>query len=251
MSGWPWPAPRPWRWAKQGALVGVSDAYCTFVWDWLLPASQRGSDLTYIRRTIPEFYELGAKSIGGWTSDSWGTVGLGNYVGITESPGEIFGKIMSIPDSLVISYFEFLTTISPSELESKTRALDSGKVNPRDLKSELAETIVGMYQGTQSAVQAREEFDRVFKDRGVPNEVPSFRLEAPEGKLWIVNLLKQAKLTSSGSEGRRLVRQGAVEVDGTRVTDESAEIALEPGREILVKVGKRRFARISALSAGS
>jgi len=67
-------------WAKQGALVGVSDAYCTFVWDWLLPASQRGSDLTYIRRTIPEFHELGAKSIGGWTSDSWGTVGLGNYV---------------------------------------------------------------------------------------------------------------------------------------------------------------------------
>ena len=110
---------------------------------------------------------------------------------------------------------------------------------------------MGMYQGTQAAAQAREEFDRVFRDRGVPDDVPSFQLEAPGGKLWIVNLLKQTQLTSSGSEGRRLVRQGAVEVDGTRVTDESAEIVLEPDREILVKVGKRGFARVSALSGGA
>jgi tyrosyl-tRNA synthetase len=171
---------------------------------------------------------------------------LGNYVGITESPSEIFGKIMSIPDTLVLSYFEYLTTISPAELESKTRALESGEVHPRDLKGELAETIVRIYQGEESAARAREEFDRVFRDRGVPDEVPSYELEAPEGKLWIINLLKQTELSSSGSEARRLVRQGAVEVEGTRVTDENAEVALEPTREILVKVGKRRFARVRA-----
>ncbi|KPJ61102.1 MAG: tyrosyl-tRNA synthetase [Latescibacteria bacterium DG_63] len=175
---------------------------------------------------------------------------LGNYVGITESPSEIFGKIMSIPDSLVMSYFEFLTPISPAELERKARALESGEAHPRELKGELAETIVRIYQGAEPAARAREEFDRVFKDRGVPDEVSRFELEAPGGKLWIVNLLKETGLSSSGSEARRLVRQGAVEVDGVRITDEDAEVGLEPSREILVKVGKRRFARVRVRSEG-
>ncbi|UCF77920.1 MAG: tyrosine--tRNA ligase [Candidatus Eiseniibacteriota bacterium] len=176
---------------------------------------------------------------------------LGNYVGVAESAGEIFGKIMSIPDSLVISYFELLTPISPAELKQKSRALQSARVNPRDLKSELAETIAGIYQGAEAASRAREEFDRIFRDRGLPDEIPSFRLKVEGGKLWIVNLLKETGLCTSGSESRRLVRQGAVEVDGARITDENAEVGLEPGREVLVKVGKRRFARVSAVPEGS
>jgi tyrosyl-tRNA synthetase len=175
---------------------------------------------------------------------------LGNYVGVSEKPAEIFGKIMSIPDTLVIRYFELLTPVSPSEIEEKSRALASGSVNPRDLKSELAETIVSIYHGKALAVGAREEFDRVFRDKGVPDDVPSFEIKAPGGKLWIVNLLRETKLVASGGEGRRLVRQGAVEIDGVPITDEEAEIGLGEGKEILIRVGKRRFARVRLVSQG-
>jgi tyrosyl-tRNA synthetase len=175
---------------------------------------------------------------------------LGNYVGVSEKPAEIFGKIMSIPDPLVIRYFELLTPVPPSEIEEKSRAIISGAIHPRDLKSELAETIVSIYHGKALAATAREEFDRVFRDKGVPDDVPSFEIAAPGGKLWIVNLLREARLVGSGSEGRRLVRQGAVEIDGVPVTDEEVEIGLEEGKEILIRVGKRRFARVRAVSQG-
>jgi tyrosyl-tRNA synthetase len=175
---------------------------------------------------------------------------LGNYVGVSEKPAEIFGKIMSIPDTLVIRYFELLTPVSPSEIEEKSRAITSGAIHPRDLKSELAETIVSIYHGKTLAATAREEFDRVFRDKGVPDDVPSFEIAVLGGKLWIVSLLREAKLVSSGSEGRRLVRQGAVEIDGVPVTDEEVEIGFEEGKEILIRVGKRRFARVRAVSQG-
>jgi tyrosyl-tRNA synthetase len=175
---------------------------------------------------------------------------LGNYVGISEKPAEMFGKIMSIPDTLVTRYFELLTALSPSEIQKRSQAMAAGSINPRDLKSELAETIVGIYHGRTLAATARKEFDRVFRDKGVPDDVPSFEIAAPGGKLWIVNLLREAKLVGSGSEGRRLVRQGAVEVDGVPVTDEEAEIGLREGLPIVVKVGKRRFARVRAASSG-
>jgi len=169
---------------------------------------------------------------------------LGNYVGVAEKPGEMFGKLMSIPDRLILRYFELLTPIDPDELDGKAKALASGSVNPRDLKSELAETIVGIYHGKALAANAREEFDRIFRDKGLPDEVPSFEVKASQGKLWIVDLLRNAKLVSSGSDGRRLVRQGAVEIDGVPVTSEEAVIELHPNREMLVRVGKRRFARV-------
>ena len=176
---------------------------------------------------------------------------LGNYVGVSEKPSEMFGKIMSIPDTLVIRYFELLTPVVPSEIEKKSRAIASGSVNPRDLKSELAETIVSIYHGRALAASARDEFDRVFRDKGIPDEVPSVEVTAPGGRLWIVNLLREAKLVSSGSEGRRLIQQGAVEIDGVPITDEEAEITLEGGEEILVRVGKRRFARVRVTSSGT
>jgi tyrosyl-tRNA synthetase len=175
---------------------------------------------------------------------------LGNYVGVSEKPGEMFGKLMSIPDTLVIRYFELLTPVSPSEIEKRSQALSSGSINPRDLKSELAETIVSIYHGKALAASAREEFDRVFRDKGIPDDVRSIEVTAPGGKLWIVNLLREAKLVSSGSDGRRLVQQGAVEIDGVPVTDEEAEITLEANREVLVRVGKRRFAKVRAASKG-
>jgi len=175
---------------------------------------------------------------------------LGNYVGVSEKPSEIFGKIMSIPDSLVIRYFELLTPVSPLEIEEKSRAIASRSVNPRDLKSELAETIVNIYHGKALAAAAREEFDRVFRDKGVPDDVPSFEIKAPGGKLWIVNLLRETKLVASGGEGRRLVQQGAVEIDGVPITDEEVEIGLGEGKEILIRVGKRRFARVRLVSQG-
>ncbi|MFH0777373.1 MAG: tyrosine--tRNA ligase, partial [Candidatus Eisenbacteria bacterium] len=150
----------------------------------------------------------------------------GNYVGVTDPPVEMFGKLMSIPDSLVLSYYELLTDISPPELEKKSLALKSPNVNPRDVKSDLAERIVTTYHGPEPARRAREEFDKVFRDGGVPDDAPVVEIGSPQGKLWIITLLKETGLAPTSSEGRRLVRQGAVEIDGARVADEEAEIPL-------------------------
>jgi len=171
---------------------------------------------------------------------------LGNYVGISEKPSEMFGKLMSIPDGLVIRYLKLLTPVTSEEIEKKSRAMASGSINPRDLKSELAETIVGIYHSKTLAASARSEFDRIFRDKGIPDELPLTEVVAPGGKLWIVNLLKDAGLVTSGSEARRLVRQGAVEVDGVIITDEGTVIGLVQEKEVLIKVGKRRFARVRA-----
>jgi len=179
---------------------------------------------------------------------------IGNYVGITEDPRQMFGKLMSIPDVLVMRYFRLLTDVEASELERKSRALESGSANPRDVKCELAATVVAMYHDESAAAAARDEFDRVFRDKGEPDEVPLVELEV-EGRekgarLWIVTVLREAGLVGSSSEARRLLKQGAVEVDGVRICDESAEVTLPFTGGLLIKVGKRRFARVKAVQTG-
>jgi len=172
---------------------------------------------------------------------------LGNYVGITEAPGMMFGKVMSIPDSLILHYYTLTTNLSPAELRSIEERLKGPGSNPRDLKADLAETIVGLYHGSQEARSAREEFDRIFRDGGVPDQVPELRLAAPADGLWVVQLLAEAGLVPSRGEARRMVRQGAVSVDGVNVSEEDARILLSPHEARLVRVGRRRFARVRAL----
>ena len=176
---------------------------------------------------------------------------IGNYVGVTEEPSQMFGKIMSIPDALMIRYFRLLTDAGAAEVEEKSRALTAGSVNPRDVKSDLAETIVRMYHGEGASVRAREEFDRVFRDKGLPDDVPVVELSAEGEKLWIVTLLRDSGLAGSSSDARRLLKQGAVEVDGVKICDEAAQVSISCEKELLVRVGKRRFARVRALPPGA
>jgi len=167
---------------------------------------------------------------------------LGNYIGINEPPNEMYGKAMSIQDTLIYSYFELVTDVPASELARLKRDLEDPQVNPRDLKARLAREIVRMYHGSLAAQRAEEEFNRVFREKGLPSELEEFRLDRSNGKIWIVRLLTSTGLAPSSSEARRLMEQGAVWINGQRITDANVEIPLE--RDFVLKVGKRRFLKI-------
>lgn len=171
----------------------------------------------------------------------------GNYVGINEKAEDIFGKLMSVSDEMMWRYFELLTRIPESEIA----ALRSG--HPMEAKKRLARTITAQYYGDRGAVEAEEHFARVHQHRDVPDEIETARVPAsgavgdkglpPRGAPWPVWLvLKEAGLVQSTSEARRMIQQGAVEIDRQRVT--STEQTLAPGSEYLIQVGKRRFKRV-------
>ncbi|RKY61916.1 MAG: tyrosine--tRNA ligase [Candidatus Latescibacterota bacterium] len=165
---------------------------------------------------------------------------LGNYIGINEPPEEIYGKTMSIPDFLIYPYFELATDVHSSELAEIKRSLEDPEVNPMDLKRRLARRLVAMYHGEEAARRAEEAFDKVFRRREVPDEVPEYVLN--QDRIWIVRLLTSSGLASSNSEARRLIAQGGVYIDGRRVTDPNLEVEFKGGE--VVKVGKRRFLRV-------
>ncbi|RKY66556.1 MAG: tyrosine--tRNA ligase, partial [Candidatus Latescibacterota bacterium] len=133
---------------------------------------------------------------------------LGNYIGINEPPEEIYGKTMSIPDFLIYPYFELATDVDSSELAEIKRSLEDPEVNPMDLKRKLARRLVAMYHGEEAARRAEEAFDKVFRRREVPDEVPEYVLN--QDRIWIVRLLTSSGLASSNSEARRLIAQGGV-----------------------------------------
>jgi len=167
---------------------------------------------------------------------------LVNYIGITEPPAQMFGKLMSVSDTLMWRYFELLSFRSSAELQRLRQAVAAGS-NPRDAKVELALEIVTRFHSAGAAERARDEFFRRFRDGGLPDEVPEVRVASKDGRLPIAHLLKEAGLTSSISEALRLIAQGAVRVDGERVSDKG--VALAAGASYLVQVGKRRIARVA------
>src|SRR5579875_1928567 len=159
----------------------------------------------------------------------------GNYVGLTESPREMFGKLMSIPDQLMPRYYELLTAVDENEL-ARVR---SGAIRPMEAKKRLADLIVGEYHDAKESAAARVYFETRFQRREVPAEVPTFRIA---GEIWLCELMKQLNFVPSTSEARRLIGQGAVRVDGEAVRD--ANFRFVPGHHGLLEVGKRRIARI-------
>ena len=167
---------------------------------------------------------------------------LGNYVGITESPGEMFGKIMSISDDLMWRYFEVLSFRSLEDIAALRRSVDTG-ANPRDAKFELGLEIVARFHSEALAETAKKEFVSRFRHGAMPEEIPEVALDSPDGKLGIAHLLKGAGLVSSTSEAFRMIDQGAVKIDGQRVKDRSLQI--KAGSCNVYQVGKRRFARVS------
>ncbi len=168
---------------------------------------------------------------------------LGNYVGITEPPGEMFGKLMSIRDQAMPDYYRLLLDEPPAEGQQLQEALDSGSLHPREVKAELAEAVVAMYHSQDAATNAREEFDRVFGAGEQPSEMPELPVSANSREsISIVGLVLDAEFAASRSEARRLVRQKAVSINDEVITDEMAEVEVSNGD--VLRVGRRRFARI-------
>lgn len=161
-----------------------------------------------------------------------------NYIGISESPKEIFGKTLSIPDSLVYNYFELATDLSNTELLEIKNKLDDPNTNPRDIKRKLARTLVTMYHSAEAAKNAEEEFDRIFVNKGTPDDVPLFKLGDMK-EINILDLIILVNFAPSKGEAKRLVTQGGVTLDGERIIDFQKSISLKE-RQIL-KVGKRKF----------
>lgn len=165
---------------------------------------------------------------------------LGNYVGVSEPPKEMFGKIMSIADNLMPQYFELCTNLLVEEIKEIVAG------HPMDAKKRLAWEIVRIYHGPEAADEAKAEFERVFSGREIPADMPV--IQAPksalkDGKVWIVRLLTIAGFAGTNSEARRLVEQGAVTLDGERITDINAEIPIKDGQ--VLHVGKLKFGRIA------
>lgn len=167
---------------------------------------------------------------------------LGNYIGINESPREIYGKTLSIPDKLIYDYFLLTTNVRPKELAEIKAALEDPRTNPRDLKRRLARELVGMYHTPQAAIAAEEEFDRIFVRKDLPDEIPEVVVSPPDGRMGIVDLLTATGLVPSKGEARRMIAQGAVSVNNQRIFDEKAIIDLLG--EVVIKVGKRKFVKV-------
>lgn len=173
---------------------------------------------------------------------------LGNYVGITDPPDEMFGKIMSISDELMWRYFELLSFRPLAEIERFKADAREGR-NPRDIKVLLAREMVGRFHSEESAEEAHRKFDEVHRARSVPADVPLRRIDIDGETIGLAQLLKRAGLVQSTSEAFRLIEQGGVRLDGERVTDRALKIG--PGEPRLYQVGKRRFARIELVTTGS
>jgi tyrosyl-tRNA synthetase len=172
---------------------------------------------------------------------------LGNYIGIDEPPQAIFGKAMSIPDSLIVRYLELATAIPRDDIAAIQAGMDNGSVHPRDAKIRLAKALVAQYHSDEAAEEAARRFKDTFSARVFPDDAQTVRpdraLMEDGDKIWIIKLLKCCgKGTITSSEASRLVGQGAVEVDGEVIQDREARIRLDGERR--VQVGKRRFFRV-------
>ncbi|MCB0411330.1 MAG: tyrosine--tRNA ligase [Bdellovibrionales bacterium] len=168
---------------------------------------------------------------------------LDNYISIEDSPRDIFGKTMRFSDELMIKYYELLTDKTPQEISQMQSELASGKLHPRAAKVALAKTFVARFYGQAQAEQAKQEFDRIFVNKGLPDEMESFEVTAND-EIWIQHLLKESGLASSTSEGRRLVQGSAVEWDGAKIQDPQAKVKLNMGQSVVLKAGKKKFIRI-------
>lgn len=169
---------------------------------------------------------------------------LGNYIGITEEPAQMYGKTMSMADELMPDYYRLATDYTPEEVDAVLGDIKNGSLHPRDAKMRLARRIVELYHGREAAEKAEEEFKAIFRNKELPSDIPGLDISpiVKEGKFALLKVLTFAKLASSNSEARRLIQQGGVKVNGARITDLAAELPAEPGT--VIQVGKRRFIKI-------
>ena len=165
---------------------------------------------------------------------------LGNYIGISEAPAEMYGKAMSIPDELMMRYFMLVTDMSIEEQEQLSKDLESGAAHPRDVKMKLAHTIVRLYHGEEAANFGQDEFVRVFQKHAMPTDIPEYKVAITEEPVFVPQLLSDAGLTASNGEARRSIKAGAFKIDGEKCNEE--HIVLKDG--MVLQVGKRKFIKI-------
>jgi tyrosyl-tRNA synthetase len=174
---------------------------------------------------------------------------LGNYIGITEPPDEMYGKLMSINDKLMLRYYELLSHISVEELKLLKEGLEKGIIHPKRAKENLALEIVERYWGKEEALNAKEKFERVFKEKGLPDAIAKITIQISEVSAtgrsninWLPQIMKDIGSVKSTSEAIRLIKQGGVKLNGTTITD--TDTKLDMGLEYLIQVGKRRFYKV-------
>jgi len=165
-----------------------------------------------------------------------------NYIGIDESPQDMFGKALSIPDNLIYNYFELVTNINDKELAEIKTSLADKNINPRDIKRKLARTIVQMYHSESAANLAQKEFDKIFIKKGIPNDIPEFTFDNYINEIGLIDLIVKVNFASSNGEARRLITQGGVSIDGKKITDFRKIIKLD--KDQILKVGKRKFIKL-------
>ena len=163
-----------------------------------------------------------------------------NYIGISDTPQDIFGKTLSIPDSLIYNYYELATDVSKEDLSQVKSDLENHEVNPRNVKRSLALKLAEMYHSHEAAVQAQEEFDNIFINKGIPDDIPEFIVSISE--ISISDLIVDSGCAPSKAEAKRLIKQGGVTLDGEKISDPSANIEIKNGQ--ILKVGKRKFVKL-------
>ncbi|MDD5085931.1 MAG: tyrosine--tRNA ligase [Candidatus Omnitrophica bacterium] len=171
----------------------------------------------------------------------------GNYIGVNDSSTEMFGKLMSLPDNLMIRYFRYLTDKKDDEVSELEGKLKDGAIHPRDLKARLAREIVESYHGSKEAERANKEFDTIFREKGLPDSIPTVFIrpeKLEEGSIDLVKLLLEANLVASKGEAKRLIAQGGVKVDEIKIDNVNERLRLDKPR--LIQCGKRRFARVAS-----
>jgi tyrosyl-tRNA synthetase len=172
---------------------------------------------------------------------------FGNHVGLTEPPEEQFGKVMSIPDELIGSWFRLCTLLEPEQVDEVESGLADGSLHPAEQKRRLAREIVALYHGEEAARAAEERFDRVHRGHEIPEDVEEIAIPSEalrDGKVWLPRLLAVTGLASSNADARRLIEQGGVRLDGKAVTDPDAEFAQGELSGRVLQVGRRRFVRL-------
>lgn len=167
----------------------------------------------------------------------------GNYIGLTDPPAEMFGKAMSIPDELMVKYYRLCTPLHVEDIDGIETGLADGSLHPNQIKRRLAREIVALYHSEAEAHEAEEAFDRVFKQHDIPTDVPEITLSLAE-EVHIPALLKDLGLVVSNAEGRRMIDQGAVKLDGESLSPGEYDISKEAIAGRVVQVGKRRYARV-------
>lgn len=167
---------------------------------------------------------------------------LGNYIGVSESANDIYGKVLSASDELMFRYFDLLSDLSTEEIAGLKDKMDAGAIHPKKIKQQLARELTARFHSEEAAQQAEENFQKVFQKGGLPDDISEITIQADED-IWLPQLLVDLEMVKSTSDGRRMIKQNAVSLDGEKVGDMKAVVA--PQGEVLVKVGKRRFCKVT------